>query len=144
MMTTTAMHCKSLSFFSHPKHSYIPFTSGGSLCTTMDVAKGGQTECPICMEELTSECEKRTCERPCTYTFHTHCFDQWIVTTRRGCPVCRGRGAAQDREEMQKIADGIVFSFMNAMAEWTADNISGAHGFRVADAYRRHLDSHEQ
>lgn len=95
------------------------------------------------MEKFTDECKKRTCERPCTYTFHTHCFDASVTATRGACPVCRGKGDAQERMEMQESVNRTVFSFLNAMAEWAADNISGVHGFHAADAYRKHLESPE-
>lgn len=55
--------------------------------------------CQICLSdfELDQECRKLT---QCTHTFHRECIDQWLITGRNSCPLCRGEGVMkQDKTE---------------------------------------------
>lgn len=55
--------------------------------------------CQICLSdfELEQECRKLT---QCKHTFHRECIDQWLITGRNSCPLCRGEGVMkQDKTE---------------------------------------------
>ncbi|KAF7994379.1 hypothetical protein HCN44_003851 [Aphidius gifuensis] len=52
-------------------------------------------ECPICMEEFTSE-KNDVCElAPCLHTFHRHCIEYWYKHNKT-CPTCRLNSALDE------------------------------------------------
>lgn len=53
--------------------------------------------CHVCLSdyEVGQECRKLN---NCNHTFHKECIDQWLITGRNSCPLCRGEGVKKHDE----------------------------------------------
>lgn len=47
--------------------------------------------CLICLSDY-SEGEECRILSKCSHSFHSKCIDQWLITGRNSCPLCRGEG----------------------------------------------------
>ncbi|GMM38013.1 hypothetical protein DASC09_053380 [Saccharomycopsis crataegensis] len=54
--------------------------------------------CPVCLCEYEDEdaCRKL---RACGHFFHQECIDQWLITGRNSCPLCRKKGVAVKKKK---------------------------------------------
>lgn len=47
--------------------------------------------CLICLSSYETDEECRQL-KTCGHMFHKECIDQWLLTGRNSCPLCRGEG----------------------------------------------------
>jgi hypothetical protein len=54
--------------------------------------------CLVCLCDFESGDEARKLQK-CGHIFHRECIDQWLLTGRNSCPLCRGQGVEQNNQE---------------------------------------------
>lgn len=73
----------------------------GTMCFQHKSSKNKDELCPICHEEMNSQCKTL----PCGHEFHRKCIKSWKDNAHHTCPMCR-----QPFCEMQKMNTIIITS----------------------------------
>ena len=85
--------------------------SGGLFKVGLPAADGTVTipdgRCLICLSDYERGEECRKLHR-CSHTFHRECIDQWLITGRNSCPLCRGEGVKK-AEESRSSSDPMPY-----------------------------------
>jgi E3 ubiquitin-protein ligase RNF13 len=82
---------------------------------------------------------------PCKHEFHVICVDQWLLTRKRTCPVCKADSCPEDSSSTSSGGsyppDAVVIPMMPGMPMWST-------GFdwsqRTTLKYQRNLQFHHQ
>lgn len=69
------------------------------------ISKQYEMTCPICMQEMLSDC---MCELPCKHIFHTTCVFKWVSENKNTCPMCR-----KCFMEKKSISNEIILNLQN-------------------------------
>ncbi|KAH6562418.1 hypothetical protein BASA60_011146 [Batrachochytrium salamandrivorans] len=89
-----------------------------TVLTVQDLLGETHEKCTICLSAYAEDDQLRVLS--CRHGFHKDCLDQWLVTYRNSCPICRAKGvettAASDTHEGGPVPEGMPAGVNNRRA----------------------------